>query len=96
MSEINSLLEKKHKVQQQRQFSKRITSVQGLYLKYRLKCIGCSSADIAHEIGCAKPTVAKVLSGRSHSRRIERAVAERLGYPSWNEMVEHLRREALT
>ena len=90
MNKNNSLLEKK-----QDQFSKKISAVQGLYLKYRLKCVGCSSADVAREIGCARPAVAKVLSGRSHSRRIERAVAARLGYESWNEMVDHLRKEAL-
>lgn len=91
MNKNNSLLEKK-----QDQFSKKISAVQGLYLKYRLKCVGCSSADVAREIGCTKQTVGDVLRGRSHSRRIERAVAARLGYKSWNEMVEHLRRESLT
>lgn len=84
-----------NKKQSMHQFSMKLTHTQGLYIKYRLKCVGCSSADVAREIGCARPAVAKVLSGRSHSRRIERAVAARLGYESWNEMVDHLRKEAL-
>lgn len=74
--------------------SKRITPEQGLYIKYRLKCVGVSGADIAFELGCSKQNVGNVLSGKSHSQRIERAVASKLGYPSWNEMVQHLRETA--
>lgn len=76
-------------------YSKKITREQGLYIKYCLKCVGCSSADVAREVGCARQTVSDVLGNRYHSRRIERAVAARLGYESWNEMVDHLRKEAL-
>ncbi len=74
--------------------SKKITPQQGLYIKYRLKCAGTSSADIAFEVGCTPVSVSNVLSGKSHSQRIERAVAARLGYPSWNDMVTELRRSA--
>lgn len=74
--------------------SKKITPQQGLYIKYRLKCAGTSSADIAFEVGCTPVSVCNVLSGKSHSQRIERAVAARLGYPSWNDMVTELRRSA--
>lgn len=78
----------------QRKFSKKITPDQGLYIKYRLKCVGCSSIDIAQETGCTKQSVSKVLSGKAHSQRIERAVAQRLGYSSWNDMVQSLREMA--
>ncbi|MEE3313095.1 MAG: hypothetical protein VZR56_02935 [Treponema sp.] len=74
--------------------SKKITPQQGLYLRYRLRCMGVSGADIALELGCTRQTVCNVLSGKSHSQRIERAVASKLGYPSWNEMVQHLRETA--
>ncbi|MBO5607088.1 MAG: hypothetical protein J5930_04260 [Treponema sp.] len=74
--------------------SKKITPQQGLFIKYRLKCVGVSGADIAFELGCTKQNVGNVLSGKSHSQRIERAVASKLGYPSWNEMVQHLRETA--
>lgn len=74
--------------------SKKITPQQGLYIKYKLKCAGTSSADIAFEVGCTPVSVSNVLSGKSHSQRIERAVAARLGYPSWNDMVTELRRSA--
>lgn len=75
----------------QRKFSKKITPEQGLYIKYRLKCAGTTGADIAFETGCTKQNVSNVLSGKSHSQRIERAVASRLGYKSWNDMVTELR-----
>ena len=78
----------------QRRFSKKITPQQGLYIKYRLKCAGTSNADIAFEVGCTPQSVSNVLLGKSHSQRIERAVAARLGYPSWNDMVTELRRSA--
>ena len=74
--------------------SKKITPQQGLYIKYRLKCVGTSGADIALEVGCTPQSVSNVLLGKSHSQRIERAVAARLGYPSWNDMVTELRRSA--
>ena len=75
----------------QRKFSKKITPEQGLYIKYRLKCTGVTGADIAFEVGCTPVSVSNVLSGKSHSQRIERAVASRLGYKSWNDMVTELR-----
>lgn len=74
--------------------SKKITPEQGLYIKYRLKCAGTSGADIAYEAGCTPQSVSDVLSGKSHSQRIERAVAQRLGYSSWNDMVQCLREMA--
>lgn len=78
----------------QRKFSKKITPEQGLYIKYRLKCAGTTGADIAYEVGCTPVSVSNVLSGKSHSQRIERAVAQRLGYSSWNDMVQCLREMA--
>ncbi len=74
--------------------SKKITPEQGLYIKYRLKCAGTTGADIAYEVGCTPVSVSNVLSGKSHSQRIERAVAQRLGYSSWNDMVQSLREMA--
>jgi lambda repressor-like predicted transcriptional regulator len=74
--------------------SKKITPEQGLYIKYRLKCLGTTGAEIALEAGCTPQSVSDVLSGKSHSQRIERAVASRLGYKSWNDMVTELREKA--
>ena len=65
-----------------------------MYIKYRLKCAGISGADIAGEVGCTAVSVSNVLSGKAHSQRIERVVAAKLGYPSWNEMVQTLREMA--
>ena len=71
--------------------SKKITPEQGLYIKYRLKRAGVSGADIALEVGCTQQSISDVLSGKSHSQRIERVVAAKLGYSSWNAMVQSLR-----
>ncbi len=95
--EVMRLIESARKYKEkntQRQYSKKITSEQGLYIKYRLKCIGVSGSDIAQEVGCTKQIVSDVLSGKSHSQRIERVVASKLGYPSWNAMVQTLREMA--
>ena len=75
--------------------SKKITPEQGLYIKYRLKCAGVSGSDIAFEVGCTKQTVSDVLSGKSHSQCIERVVAAKLDYSSWNAMVQSLREMAV-
>ena len=95
--ELNRLIEsaRLHKMQTvQRQYSKKITPEQGQYIKYRLRRAGVTGAEIAFELGCAPASVSEVLSGKSHSQRIERAVAARLGYPSWNDMVQELREQA--
>lgn len=95
--EVMRLIESARKYKEknvQRQYSKKITPEQGLYIKYRLKCIGVSGANIAQEVGCTPVSVSDVLSGKSHSQRIERVVASKLGYPSWNAMVQTLREMA--
>ncbi|MBD5404014.1 MAG: hypothetical protein HDR55_03390 [Treponema sp.] len=76
-------------------YSKKITREQGLYIKYRLRLASSTMQAIADEVQCNLSAVCMVLTGIKHSRRIERAVAARLGYESWNEMVDHLRKEAL-
>ncbi|WP_147615887.1 hypothetical protein [Treponema pectinovorum] len=81
-------------LEKRRNYSKKITVSQGLYIKYRLKCMGVTGSDIAFEVGCAHQAVYNVLSGKSHSRRIESVVASKLGYPSWNAMVQELRQQA--
>lgn len=95
--QIRQLVAEKQKENRQRilaRASKKITQEQGLYIKYRLKCAGISGSDIAQEVGCTKQIVSDVLSGKSHSQRIERVVASKLGYPSWNAMVQTLREMA--
>lgn len=92
--ELSRLIESARKAKEQRrqrQFSKKITPEQGLYIKYLLKRAGVSGTDIAFELSCSSVSVSDVLSGKSHSQRIERVVATKLGYTSWNAMVQSLR-----
>lgn len=84
----------KYKSQTMRVYSKKITREQGLYIKYRLRCAGVTGAALALETGCTPQSVSDVLSGKSHSRGIESAVAAKLGYQSWNDMVQRLREGA--
>lgn len=48
-------------------------------LKARLRLSGSSLAEVARELGITKQTVNTVVSGRSRSRRIEEAIAQKLG-----------------
>ena len=73
-----------------------ITREQGLYIQYRLRLTKTSFADLATETASKRQSVRQVVFGQIHSKKIESAVARRLGYKTWNEMVRHLREEALT
>lgn len=48
-------------------------------IKMRLRLGGCSLADIARELGVARTTVTSVSQGYRRSRRIEGAIADKLG-----------------
>lgn len=71
--------------------SLRVTREQGLWIQYQLRLKDATFADVAAEVKCERQAVQGVVSGKWHSKRIEAAVARRLGYKSWNEMVRRLR-----
>jgi len=48
-------------------------------IKMRLRLTGSSLADVARELGVAATTVTSVSQGYRRSRRIEAAIAEKLG-----------------
>lgn len=48
-------------------------------IKMRLRLCGCSLADIARELTVARTTVTSVSQGYRRSRRIEAAIADKLG-----------------
>ena len=89
--EIHALVEQKKTERLARQFSKKINASQGFHIKCQLKCAGLSNLKIAQSVGCSPQAVSSVLFGKSHSQRIEKAVATALGYRSWNDMVQELR-----
>lgn len=63
------------------------------YIKYRLELSGTSSAEIADELNVAPAIVCNVIAGRRHSAKIERHIAQVIGYPSWNVMLKTVRTE---
>lgn len=72
-------------------FSMGITREQGLYIQYRLRLAGHTCASIARELDCGRAAVQGVVSGACHSKRIEKVIADILGYKSWNSLVTNLR-----
>lgn len=81
----------KRRREKERTYSMNITREQGLYIQYRLKLKGKSLAAIAWQLNCSCSTVTQVLAGQKHSKRIEKVIADILGYKSWNSLVTNLR-----
>jgi transcriptional regulator with XRE-family HTH domain len=65
----------------------RIKPQEGLWIVYRLRLVGIRQVDLAARLGVSTATVAKVLSGKTKSTRIETALYQILGYPSFGAMV---------
>lgn len=51
-------------------------------IKMRLRLCGSSLAEVARELGVARTTVTSVSQGYRRSRRIESAIADKLGQPT--------------
>lgn len=61
------------------------------WIRYRLDLAGVGLTGIAQYLGVTKQAVYGVVSGRSHSARIEAEIARIIGYPSWNAMLKAVR-----
>ena len=61
------------------------------WIRYRLDLAGIGLTGIAQSLGLSKQAVSGVVSGRSHSARIEAEIARIIGYPSWNAMLKAVR-----
>lgn len=61
------------------------------WLRYKLELAGVGLTGIAQYLGVTKQAIYGVVSGRSHSARIEAEIARIIGYPSWNEMLKAVR-----
>lgn len=71
-----------------------VTREEGMYIQYQLKLKGYTYAGLAAELECSRAAVQRVVTGRDHSRRIEKEVAGVLGYESWNTMLRTIRAAA--
>lgn len=65
----------------------RIKPQEGLWIVYRLRLAGIRQIDLAARLGISTATVAKVLAGRTKSTRLETALYQILGYPSFEVMI---------
>lgn len=61
------------------------------WIKYKLELAGTDVTCVASRLGVSQPAVTRVISGHSHSARIEAEIARIIGYPSWNEMLKAVR-----
>ena len=65
----------------------RIKPREGLWIIYRLKLKGISQADMAAKLQVKASTVNQILHGVRRSARIETALYQTLGYPSFEAMI---------
>ena len=65
------------------------------WIRYKLELAGSSVTDVAIRAGVTHGSVSQVVSGRSHSARIEAEIARIIGYPSWNTMLKAVRSGAV-
>jgi hypothetical protein len=65
----------------------RIKPKEGLWITYRLRLMGLKKKDMAERLGVCPQTVEQIINGKRSSRRIETALYETLGYPSFEAMI---------
>ena len=65
----------------------RIKPKEGLWIIYRLRLMGISQTDFAAKLGVRPQTVNQILCGVARSARIEDALYQTLGYPTFEAMI---------
>jgi transcriptional regulator with XRE-family HTH domain len=65
----------------------RIKPKEGMWINYQLRLRGITQQDLAGKLGVRQATVAQVITGRARSTRIEEALYQTLGYPSFEAMI---------
>jgi transcriptional regulator with XRE-family HTH domain len=59
----------------------------GCWINYQLRLNGITQAAVAFRAGCNNRTVSDFLRGRKNSERVKKALAETLGYPSFEALI---------
>ena len=62
---------------------KTITPQKGCYIGYMLKVRGITQEDVARRAGLTQRSVSAFLTGVKNSEKVKRAIAEALGFPSF-------------
>jgi len=65
----------------------RIKPKEGLWIVYQLRLKGIRPIDLSRKLGVKSSTMSQVLSGIRRSGRIEDALFQTLGYPSFEAMI---------
>jgi transcriptional regulator with XRE-family HTH domain len=65
----------------------RIKPREGLWINYQLRLRGITHQKLADQLGIRRETVTKIIRGIRHSTRIEDALYQTLGYPSFEAMI---------
>ena len=75
------------KSKRQRALAARIKPSEGLWIKYQLRLRGMTLTDFAKAHGVNRCTASGVFSGLYPSKRLETAMYQLLGYPSFEAMI---------
>jgi transcriptional regulator with XRE-family HTH domain len=65
----------------------RIKPQEGLWISYQLRLKGITGRSFAAKHGVRESTVSQVINGHRSSRRLEEALCQALGYPSFGAMI---------
>ena len=65
----------------------RIKPKEGLWISYQLRLKGVTGRSFAAQFGVRESTASQVINGRRSSRRLEEALRQTLGYPSFEAMI---------
>jgi transcriptional regulator with XRE-family HTH domain len=64
-----------------------ITPRKGCWIQYQLKLHNFTQETVAQRAGCTGKMVSHFLRGRKNSERVKKALAETLGYPSFEALI---------
>jgi len=64
-----------------------ITPQKGCWINYMLRLRSITQAAVAAKAGCNNRTVSDFLRGRKNSERVKKALAEVLGYESFEKLI---------
>ncbi|MDR1250024.1 MAG: helix-turn-helix transcriptional regulator [Treponema sp.] len=59
----------------------------GCWINYQLRLAGITQVTVAEKAGCNNRTVSDFLRGRKNSERTKKALAEVLGYESFEKLI---------
>lgn len=65
-----------------------IGHIYGGWIQYQLSLINVSNPDIAEELGVNDTSVWATIHGKRTSARIQQKIAEKLGLPDWDAVME--------